>query len=321
MTSIIARAEWGAQHPDGFGDRAVGALDKWLHHTVTAAPAVDAPLTDDVAAMHVLEDEGQARFGAGISYSFVIPPSGRIFEGISVGRIGAHTYARNRTSVGIALIGNYNDLEVSAPQSAALVWLLQHGVAQGWWGLPTLTGGHRDVFPTACPGGNAYGQIPIINAAAFGSDAFPVANPAPAASVPTPVDSRQRNADGSLTITEDGRRGFQTISRWQDVMGTPVDGTISHPRSALIVADQTFLNSVVPAGNIRDLTGADALAVDGDEGPRTIKVRQFWLFNRLASDVFGRPARGDDFDGSAGPDTTTLHQHALNAASVGAQRY
>jgi hypothetical protein len=134
------------------------------------------------------------------------------------------------------------------------------------------------------------------------------------------ADTRPRNADGSLRIAVDGVRGPATIARWQEVMATPIDGALSTP-STVVRADQAFLNGAVPAGNIRDLTGAPALAVDGREGPKTIKVRQFWLFNRQATAVLGRGAQLTDFDGIAGQTTTRLHQHALNQATARTGRY
>lgn len=120
----------------------------------------------------------------------------------------------------------------------------------------------------------------------------------------------------SASIAEDGVRGPATVTRWQQVLGTPADGVISRPVSTLIQADQRFLNSAVPAGNIRDLTGAPALAVDGVEGSATIRVRQFWLFNTQ-----GQSPTAADFDGIAGPATTRLHQRALNRASIASGRY
>jgi len=129
------------------------------------------------------------------------------------------------------------------------------------------------------------------------------------------------NADGSLTIDEDGDRGPQTIARWQEVMGTPIDGVISPRFSALIQADQQMLNAVVAAGHIVDLTGRARLAEDGVEGPRTIRVRQFLLWNRWAPEVFLHGAAIDDFDGISGHDTNKLHQHALNRATARSRRY
>jgi hypothetical protein len=122
-------------------------------------------------------------------------------------------------------------------------------------------------------------------------------------------------------IDEDGIRGPVTIGRWQQVMGTPVGKVISTPKSTLIAHDQAFLNSVVGASHIHDLTGKSALVVDGDEGPLTIVVRQFWLYNTQAPAVLGRAARADDFDRVAGPETTRLHQHALNGARSASGKY
>ena len=51
---------------------------------------------------------------------------------------------------------------------------------------------------------------------------------------PTPVP-------GQLVV--DGGMGSATISRWQRVMGTPVDGIISQPRSSLVIAVQQRLNT------------------------------------------------------------------------------
>src|SRR5690606_35570014 len=98
-----------------------------------------------------------------------------------ISRVGAHTTGRNTTSAGICLVGNYENEEVTEAQVAAIAWLLQHGVAQGWWRLATLTGGHRNVKQTACPGAKAYAKIPYINSVATGGA---VASPAP--NLPSP---------------------------------------------------------------------------------------------------------------------------------------
>lgn len=128
------------------------------------------------------------------------------------------------------------------------------------------------------------------------------------------------NKDGSITIAEDGNRGPQTIARWEEVMDTPEDGVISNP-STLIKADQTFLNSVVSAEDIKNLTGKTALVVDGIEGANTIKVRQFWLYNKHCIAVLKRNPTASDFDGILGHDTNLLHQVALNAATSKSKKY
>lgn len=168
---IIDRKVWGAAHKDGFYNRKVGRLDKWLHHTVTTQLSVDASEKAERAEMRNLDNIGQSRFGGGVSYTFVVFPSGRIYEGHSINRVGAHTKGRNSISAGIALAGNYEINEVTAEQIAAIAWLMNHGVSKGWWTENKLDGGHRDTKATACPGKNAYVKIGAINKAADGNPA------------------------------------------------------------------------------------------------------------------------------------------------------
>lgn len=179
MSSIISRETWGARHNDGFYNRKVGRLDKWLHHSVTTQLASDASASAEYREMRNLDDIGQSRFKGGISYTFVIFPSGRIYEGHSIGRVGAHTAGRNSISAGICLAGNYETNEVTAEQIASLAWLLNEGIDEGWWTEPKLDGGHRDTKSTACPGKNAYSQIPAINKRAKSGNVVPVAKPKP----------------------------------------------------------------------------------------------------------------------------------------------
>jgi hypothetical protein len=164
---IIPRSEWGARHQGGFYDRPVGNLRRYLHHSVTIAPDLVPPFTDDYAAVRELEAIGQERFAGGISYTFAITPAGLIFEGHGIGRIGAHTAGYNTIAAGICLIGNYEKDQPTPQQLAALDWLLHEGVRKRWWTSPTLTGGHRDTKSTACPGKNAYALIAAVNAGKY----------------------------------------------------------------------------------------------------------------------------------------------------------
>lgn len=60
------------------------------------------------------------------------------------------------------------------------------------------------------------------------------------------------NPDASLAV--DGKLGPKTISKWQKIMGTPVDGVITPGNSQLVKAVQRRLKATVDAN----------LAVDGD---------------------------------------------------------
>lgn len=174
---IIPRARWGARHDDGAGPAPLPASEVWLHHSAGLWPDLawidadgDGVEDDEERAMRTLEDIGEQRFGRGISYTFVVMPSGRAYVGHSVGRLGAHTGGRNGIARAICWAGNYMTNRPTAAQIATTAALLRHGKAQGWWREAKLRGGHRDVLPmtgdsvaTACPGDHAYAVIAEIN--------------------------------------------------------------------------------------------------------------------------------------------------------------
>lgn len=214
---IITRNQWGARYaPSGY-TRRVGALDKWLHHSVTVAPDVSPPFADDYAAIRGIEAITEQRFGIGMAYTFLITPAGLVFEGHPVDQIGAHTAGYNTVSAGICLVGNYEKTVPTGPMLESLTWLLYHGKDRGWWQRANLQGGHRDTKPTACPGDQAYALIGAINRGEFKDADGPdfVDNP-----IKPPKPS---NGD----IDEDGYWGTQMTRRMQDVLDTPEDGIVS----------------------------------------------------------------------------------------------
>lgn len=161
---IIARSEWGAKHARGFRAAPLPARALWEHHSATTAPPPDATFEQDVAAVRTLERIGQDRFGGGISYTFAVCPSGRVFEGHGIDRQGAHTGGQNRTSRAICLVGNYDTAKPTEAMVQAVAELVAHGHRSGWW-PDQLTGGHRDApgASTACPGRHAHALIAEIN--------------------------------------------------------------------------------------------------------------------------------------------------------------
>jgi hypothetical protein len=172
---IITRAQWGARYARGFRDAPLPAQEVWLHHSVTLAPDLtwvdtdrDGVEDDEERAMRLLEQIGQDRFGGGISYTFAVMPSGRVYEGHGVDRQGAHTGGRNDIARAIVLVGNYETYRPTPAQVQAVVALLQHGKAQGWWTTAALNGGHRQApgASTACPGRYGMAIIGTVNEAA-----------------------------------------------------------------------------------------------------------------------------------------------------------
>lgn len=178
---IYSREEWGAKHPDGFGPAPVPVMSVWLHHTAGRSGTPGDSFEKDCELVRSIEATGQQRFGGGISYTFIVTRSGRVFEGHSIDRRGAHTKGLNTVGRAICFPGNYENNVPTMPQLEATAELLTYGVKQGWWARPRLTGGHRDApgAQTACPGRNAHGAIGYINALAAieGAEGLPIIAP------------------------------------------------------------------------------------------------------------------------------------------------
>src|SRR5690606_18344240 len=124
VMEIASRSSWGARYQDGVGNRPVGSLTKYFHHTVTSHLSPNASVAQERAEMRKIEAIGQQRFGRGISYTFIIFPSGRIYQGASVHRISYHSGgARNTKGVGICLAGNYEANKITPTVINSIVWL------------------------------------------------------------------------------------------------------------------------------------------------------------------------------------------------------
>lgn len=109
-----------------------------------------------------------------IGYNYIIDGLGNIYEGRSGGDrvVGAHVAWNNEGSIGIALMGNYQEEEVSSGSQKGVVSALSYlskkynldpagyGSFRGKY-LPNIIG-HRDLAATACPGENFYDKIEKI---------------------------------------------------------------------------------------------------------------------------------------------------------------
>ncbi len=179
---IISREQWGARYGDGVGTAWPVADRLYLHHSVTIAPDLVPPFDDDYAAIRTIERIGMERFGTayGFPYTFAVTPAGLCFAGHNLRKNGAHTGGLNSRARGIVLVGNYSTVAPTPAQEATVATLIRHGYGMNWWSIQGLTGGHRDVKATECPGNAAYPRIPAINALVH---SVPEPSPAP---VPMP---------------------------------------------------------------------------------------------------------------------------------------
>lgn len=171
---LITRKEWGAADPDvspeGQGEhgpyQAVTNPDGWLVYEQPLAEVLNTiivhhsalPLTDGPLAIQKLhmEEKGFADIG----YQFLIDETGKLYEGRAMNVRGAHTFGANYASVGICLIGNFEEIQPTPVQLDVLKATLAALIQQ--YPLITRLAGHRDFNPTLtlCPGANLYPLLP-----------------------------------------------------------------------------------------------------------------------------------------------------------------
>jgi hypothetical protein len=148
---IVTASEWGAARPRRpLPPR--GPLDHLvLHHTAYPSDRIGTSIAAQSRHVREIERWHLDRGFLAIGYHFVISPTGLIFRCRPVDRMGAHVKGHNRGTVGICLMG---DFEQERPTVAALAALaaVRTKLIPGATTRPLL--GHRDHSgqATMCPG-------------------------------------------------------------------------------------------------------------------------------------------------------------------------
>lgn len=168
MLTVYNRAAWGAKAPKSL-QRLTSNGDVWVHHTAVADTWPG--LQGEIAEMRSIQRYHQDSKGwSDIAYSWVVFPSGNVFEGRGWGVAGAHTKGHNSSSHGICFAGNFqHDHPTEAALEAARA-LIRWGAEKGVVARPFNLGGHRDVAATACPGQNLYPLVPTLAQPPKGND-------------------------------------------------------------------------------------------------------------------------------------------------------
>jgi GH25 family lysozyme M1 (1,4-beta-N-acetylmuramidase) len=162
-----------------------------------------------------------------------------------------------------------------------------------------------------------YGSEDDFRAYAIDSSSAPSAPrraPAPSAR------PRPTAPDGQDLLDVDGQWGPRTVARFQQVMGTPIDGVLDDDGSTCVEAFQRFLNTVVSTGDQDNLNGSSPLVVDGVDGENTWRVFQYLVWCWHPEYVPDGWDWGDWIDGVDGPATVMALQRALNVSTAGSGR-
>jgi len=190
MTIIVPRAAWGAAPPkSGIVPLAYPVSDVFLHHEAGAPIPADFTPEQECARMREIQAFTMGEGYTDFPYGVAVFPSGRAYEGRDLGFVShdgptaeeAATMNNNGTSVAVVWPGNY-DIEQATPAqiqaTADVITLAQQA------GIVTTTPnirGHRDVFPTSCPGHDGEASLPAIRWAVARNAQPPAPAPKPSA--------------------------------------------------------------------------------------------------------------------------------------------
>ena len=187
--AVIPRSEWIANEELVRAEPLVAERLRLalLHHTAAGAPATpeeSAAIIRGIQVYHV-----EANGWDDIGYNFLVDPFGQVFEGRAGGIernvVGAHAQGFNTGSVGIAVLGYYQEQGITAEVRAALINLLawrldvahvdpqtlpniiSRGSARYPSHVPVImraVSGHRDIDLTTCPGDHLYAELSTLAA-------------------------------------------------------------------------------------------------------------------------------------------------------------
>lgn len=255
--SVVTRAGWGADERWRSGSASYMTPKALVvHHTVTrnGYAAAEAPgLIRAVYAYHT-----RSRGWDDIGYNLVVDRFGTVYEGryggFQRGVIGTHTAGFNSSTLGVSLLGNYDEVDTPAPMVDAVArtgaWLAERfrldprsRVTLTSAGSPRFPRGarvtvyrmpgHRDLGKTACPGRYTYERLAAIRSTAWRKlravYAKPVVTGAPVRS-PEPVTvsatlshaARWRATittdDGTEVLATEHSFGKRAVVSWNGVL-------------------------------------------------------------------------------------------------------
>jgi N-acetylmuramoyl-L-alanine amidase len=105
---------------------------------------------------------------AGIGYHYVIRKDGTIERGRPRSAIGAHVQGFNNRSIGINIVGNFEQTTPNPAQiESAAMLIAELSDIYCLTPMPATVVGHRDLMATACPGQNLYNILQDIRGKAI----------------------------------------------------------------------------------------------------------------------------------------------------------
>ncbi len=326
---IITRADWHADEairraPPYYAD---GVHLAFVHHTAGSNSYSKAQSASIVRAIELYHVQGNG--WNDIGYNFLVDKYGQIFEGryggITKAVVGAHAMGFNSGSVGIAVIGDYGSTAITPAARDALValiaWRLDLAhvdplskVVRMSAGNPRYVAGtavtlnaisgHRDVYPTSCPGASLYAQLPSIRAAVAQTGLPKLYAPAVTGAIGGPIRFTARLSsavawtvtvrdDTGATVAGGTGTGTKLDWTWDATAAAPVHYTWAMTAPSMRSATGSIGSAAVPLA-LSQLKVAPAVVSPngdgrGDQATVTYRLSAAAVVTAQVEDVTGAP--------------------------------
>lgn len=161
---VYSRADWGAKPPASPLVPAENPRKKlYWHNTAGVQPGEGWTFEQECSQMRATEAyHVDVRKFRAIAYSFVIFPSGRVYEGRGFEYDhGANLGYENQVSLSFCFAGNYDVQRLTDAQVASAQGLVSVALSAGYLSNPFSNLGHRDEpgVSKSCPGNNVYPRL------------------------------------------------------------------------------------------------------------------------------------------------------------------
>ncbi len=301
--------EMQKKYPDEFRitqtitEAGAGSLYRWplqyaqsvsliiVHHTALPVGKEKRSGTERMRALYQYHASSQG--WGDIGYHYVIDESGEIYEGRMGGKnvVGGHAFCNNIGTIGIALMGNFENEQPTKRQIDSLQWLAAHLASENGIDLhravtfhgktfssPIIR--HRDVLSTACPGYYLATAFPqIVKNVQSGNISAPVVfqDLPPEINVSTALPTQQtQTSGGPITAVVSGLQpiGGRAIRtnpggtyRFDMQYTAPLKGARGGSRIAQVVLSSPAIRlSTITEDGQKDVRGALVLPQSLDSG-------------------------------------------------------
>ncbi|CAI9741613.1 peptidoglycan-recognition protein SC2-like [Octopus vulgaris] len=156
--SIRNRAEWDARKPKSVTKLRVPVEYFVVHHSETESCSTTAScdkLVKSIQNYH-MDNKGWED----IAYNFLIGGNGEVYEGRGWSVEGTHTIGYNSKSIGICLLGNFENEEPTTEAMESLKKMIKCSLNKGQISRNYILAGHKDLQSMRkCPGTTLYNKI------------------------------------------------------------------------------------------------------------------------------------------------------------------